>query len=348
MAKLKANDGFELGFLLKMGIQSYTHMTIINILKDGKPYLVPDDTKMSKKDILFHVVGEEDLINLRLMGYEYGGIMDEFFPTIEKFAKQIKSTKNEAKAYYGDWPEYNQEINFYKARNSDIVNINIAYISSHLNIPFKNLQPFPEDDVFNFEFSTISQNFISFYEELKTEYDLEKIPKRVFLSSKEAKESGDSPWDDEEELIKNQTKLETEKPVILIDCDLLSDIKATQIVECKKCLFNLLKEYKVSIITSEKDDDEEDTQKLKNSFLKEFPSLVYLQEGYYPKNDELIYLRDRNTLKLFCCMDRAVTTIWFYDYCKEDWNKAYSEILRCAENPLPITSFDDDWSCSWI
>ena len=52
MAKLKANDGFEIEFLLKMGIQSYTHMTIISFLKDGKPYLVPDDTKMNKKDII--------------------------------------------------------------------------------------------------------------------------------------------------------------------------------------------------------------------------------------------------------------------------------------------------------
>ena len=149
-----------------MGIQSYTHMTIISFLKDGKPYLVPDDTKMNKKDILFHVVGEEDLNNLRLMGYEYGGIMDEFLPAVENFAKQITSIKDEAKTYYGDWPEYNQEINFYKAWNSDIVNINIAY--RHLDIPFKNLTPFPRDDGYNIKFSTTSQNFISFYKNLKT------------------------------------------------------------------------------------------------------------------------------------------------------------------------------------
>ena len=58
---------------------------------------------------------------------------------------------------------------------------------------------------------------------------------------------------------------------------------------------------------------------------------IYFEEGCYQKNKELVYLRDRNSLKLFCCIDRAITSIWFHDYCKDDWNKAYSEILRCSE-----------------
>ena len=75
---------------------------------------------------------------------------------------------------------------------------------------------------------------------------------------------------------------------------------------------------------------------------------IYFEEGCYQKNKELVYLQDRNSLKLFCCIDRAITSIWFHDYCKDDWNKAYSEILRCSEAPLSLTNLDDDWFCSWI
>ncbi len=330
MAKLKANDGFEIEFLLHRGIQIYFHTVTIRFWKDGKGWLIPEGNSEHCDPI--------DYENYRLVSSE-NHEDDYFLRSVQAFYKKITSGNSKAEAGFEDWPDGKNSIHFSSEGNSDIVNIYITTEENLYEINFKNHEPFP-DDTLSFDFQSTKQDFIVFYEELIKEFNFEISPKRIYLSSKD---KNDEPWDKEKELIKKQIILDTDKPVIILDDQLLVPSKKGNILYTD-FLNKLKKDFKIIVFTKEEP---------KSRNLNDDPDILVFKHGIYPKNEELIYLRAdidprvTPSLQVYCCLDRYITSIWFYSWCKKDWNVAYDEIIKCVNNPLPITSLDDDsdWYC---
>lgn len=322
MARLILNDGFEMELRLKLGIQSHDYGLIVTLKKDGNPYLVPEEEN--------DYCDSEDYENYRMMDYEYLG-EDDVYPAIKKYALNLKKDNFKHSFGFSCWPDEYITMSFSNAKNSEIISVEITYEHWALEeIKFKNLGIIDG----NFCFSTTKNNFIKFYEELENEFTIEKKPKRVLLKKKDA---SDEPFEDEKKIIKKQVKLDTDKPVVVIDEELFSIIKPHG--DYKKVINELSKTYSVVIFGKSKKSDLFDGNE----------KIISLKKKYYPKNDHIIYLRnERSSLSIYCCLDRYITSIWFTDFCKKNWNIALETIQNCINNPPPLTDLsDDDGTCTY-
>ena len=115
MARLIANDGFEIDLKLRIGIQKPDTGIIITLWKDGNPYLVPE-----KKS---NYCDPEDYLNYRFMDYEYCS-SDDFLPELEKYVLNIQKPENEMN--FQCWPEA-RIIFELSTIDSNTVNIGLTY-----------------------------------------------------------------------------------------------------------------------------------------------------------------------------------------------------------------------------
>lgn len=336
MARLTGDNGHEIDLQLKIGIQSPDTGIIITLWKNGEPYLVPEE----KSDYC----DPEDYENYRLMDYEYLGT-DDLLPMLQKYVKEIQADDNEHEVSFECWPE--ARIGFYlkNRNNSKTVNVKVIYENSSIDeVKFKNLDSFDG----SYEFNTRKENIIQFSEQLEKEFQDETKPKRILLKESDAE---DEPWDEEKKIIKKQKYIETEKPVILIDSDLLTnEHNSKEIENFQYCINELQKTYKVAVIGIDKEDFENERN---NDYFKNLDGLIYLEDRCYPKNEELIFLRDNtprySMLSVFCCLNRAVTSIWFEYFCNSDWLKACEVIKEYAAKSIELTDLsDDDGTCGYV
>lgn len=322
MAILKANDGFEIELCLNLGIQQHDYGLSITIKKDGKPYLIPESKNEHCDPI--------DYENYRMMDYEYHG-SDKIFTTIREYALNIK--KNNLKHAFGFccWPDEYITMSFSNDEKSDIVSVKIVYDYWALDeIKFKEFGIIDG----NFSFTTTKNDFIKFYEDLENEFSIEKNPKRVLLKSEDASEE---PFEDEKKIIKKQKRIDTDNPVIIIDEELFSLKKQKGNYEA--IIKELSNSYYIVIFCKSKNTD----------IFNDNEKIIKLKKKYYPKNEQIIYLRDeRSSLSIYCCLDRYITSIWFSDCCKKDWNIALQKIQNCIKNPPPLTDLsNDDGTCTY-
>lgn len=338
MAKLKLDSDFEIDLELTIGYQKHDVQIVIRIWKNGKAYLVPAE----KSDWC----DPEDYENYRLIEYEYLG-SDDFFPMLENYVNDINKDSNKCSAGFESWPESRISINFSNKENSNSVKVNLTYDCSALEeLVFKDFGHIDGE----FEFLTDKQRVTSFYNDLKKEYENSKRPFKLFFSTKEMEEDGEEPWNNEKEIIKKQKYIESNNPIILIDSGLISrNYCNTQIDAFKTKILDLQKKYKVVIFGIT---EEEAKNKLESELLNGIADLIFLEDRCYPLNKELIYLRNdysHSGISIFCCLDRYITSIWFDDWCKSNWNKAHEEIINCIEHPLNVTSLsEDDGTCAYL
>lgn len=338
MARLKLDNDFEIDLDLTIGYQKHDTQIVIRIWKNGRPYLVPEE----KSDWC----DPEDYENYRLIEYEYLG-SDDFFPMLEQYVKDINKDTKKYSANFESWPESRIAINYSNEENSNSVEMNLTYDCSALEeLVFKEFGHINGE----FKFLTDKQRLTSFYNELKKEFNNSKRPFKLFLSTEEMKKDGEEPWDEEKVIIKRQKCIESDNPLILIDSDLISrNYCNTQCDAFKSTVLELQKKYKVVIFGKT---EEEIKNELKTKLLNGITNLIFLEDGCYPLNKELIYLRDDSShsgMRIFCCLDRYITSIWFDDWCNSNWNKAYKEIINCVEHPLEVTSLaKDDGTCTYV
>ena len=208
---------------------------------------------------------------------------------------------------------------------------------------FKNIKNYDGE----FKFITSPKNIISFYEELKKEFENEIKPKRIFITENDLEEE---LWDDELDITKKQKLIDTNKPVILIDSSLLIKCSHKEYNEFKSAALRLLQTYKVAIIGIEP------YMLRRKTFInisEEIKDIIFLEKRCYPINKEIIYIRDdypvESYLSVYCCLDRYITSIWFPSYCEANWNKAYKTIIECVDNPPEIMKLDDDeGTCGYV
>ncbi len=336
MARLILEDGFEMDLKLKLGIQSPDTGIIITLWKNNKPYFVPKQNS--------EYCDPEDSVNYRFMDFEYLGT-DDFLPSLISFVNEIQADDSEHIFHFDCWPEDRITLFFTKQNKSKIIDVRFIYYKNLDGlVQFEKCEKFTGE----FNFKSTMENLIKFSEQLFSEFQMEIKPKRIILKESEA---DDEPWDEEKEIIKKQKYIESEKPIILIDACLLDHRHTNKDVkEFKKCISNLQAVYKVAIIGLEKENHNYGENK---EFLNGLKGIVFLEKNCYPKNSELIYLRENwpreNVLSVYCCLDRAVTSIWFDYYCKSSWNEAYKVIIECAENLIDFTDLkDDDGTCGYV
>ena len=241
------------------------------------------------------------------------------------------------------WPESRIIFKLYNSSDSDKINVILEYdYDFEGKLKFKNIDKYDG----KFSFITSTKDIITFYEDLKQEYKDELKPKRILLTKNEVEEE---PWDDELQIIKKQKLIVTNKPVILIDFNLIRNCHK-EYNNFKSTILRLLKNFKVAIIGIESSD-----KRLKKyiRISEELKDIIFLEKQCYPLNKELIYLRDNHPvdsyLSFFCCLDRAITTIWFPSYCNSDWEKAYKAILECVGNlPEIMKLSEDDGTCGYV
>lgn len=337
MARLICNDGFEIEIKLKLGIQSPDIGIIITLWKDEKPYLVPE--------IESDYCDSVDYDNYRLMDYQYAG-SDEFLPFLQSYSKAIQLDDLAHEGAFQCWPEYRICIFLQNNHKSDIVNVKIEYGNDVFDeVKFKNLEDTLDG---TFKFNTTKDNIISFVKLLEKEFSEEKKPKRVLLKKID---SEDEPWEEEKKIIKKQKYIKSNKPIIIIDSGLLLyNNRSEDVIAFNNCIIELQKEYKVAIIGIKK---KELKKKEYRVFFDKLDDLIYLKDRCYPKNKEIVYLRNSiprfSMLSIYCCLDRAVTSIWFDYFCNSDWSRACEVIKEYAENQIALTDLsNDEGTCGYV
>lgn len=167
----------------------------------------------------------------------------------------------------------------------------------------------------------------------------------------ENQDSEDEPWEEEKKIIKKQKYIKSNKPIIIIDSGLLLyNNRSEDVIAFNNCIIELQKEYKVAIIGIKKKELKKKEYKV---FFDKLDDLIYLEDCCYPKNKEIVYLRNSiprfSMLSIYCCLDRAVTSIWFDYFCNSDWSRTCEVIKEYAENQIALTDLsNDEGTCGYV